>query len=213
MAETGKMARVSLKDFLRSLQEGRLVVLSLFVVSIAVALFILATQQPSYRASTLVNVEVQLPQKATAEAFEAAIAYANNRTITLEVLVVSDPILDSVIDRLDLGVTARDLSDQVTALSALDTNIIEIRVTWPDAQQSAEIANAIAEQSVRTFSADNEAVAVQLVQVERAEAASAPVVPNPAMTLGLAVFAATLASMAWIVSRRSGLHRSSVPEV
>lgn len=201
--EPTKLSRVSLRDFFRHLRRSYVAVLVLSISSVAVAAIILATQEPSYRASSLLSVDVGLPQEATPEALQAAITYANSRTATLKALVTSDPILDPVIDRLDLDITARGLAEHVIALSAVDTNLIQIRVTWPNAEDSAAIANAIAAESSAFMSSKNEVVSVTVVQVVKAEPASAPVVPNPPMTFGLAVFAALIASTTWIVVRHS----------
>jgi capsular polysaccharide biosynthesis protein len=172
------------------------------VVAIVIAVAILVTQPTSYRATTLVQVEVPLPHTATAKDLAAASTYANYRTVTFKALATSDSILDPVVQGLHLGISPRDLADHVSAVAAQDTDIIEVRVMWPTAQKSADIANAIAEQMVDAFPSSNDSVKIDLVQVTPASAAGSPVVPNPAETIGLAVFAALVVSSAWLFIRR-----------
>jgi len=203
---------VTPRAFLSTLVKGYAVVLGTIIVAVAIAIVFLTTQQTSYRASAVVHVDVALPDSATPKALAAATTYANYRTVTDKALVPTDQILEPVIQHLDLPVDARALADHVTPISAADTNIIEIRVDWPDAQKSADIANAVAEQLVEQSSTRNAAVRVDLVQVTRARAATSPVVPNPAETIGLAILAALAVSSVWLFVRRIRRAPSSYTE-
>lgn len=194
---------MTLRSFLRTVREGYAVVLVTVAIAVAAAIVVLLTQPASYRASAYVHVKVGLPEGADAESLEAAVEYANARTITYEALVDSDAVLEPVIESLDLDVTPRVLAGQVAGISALDTNIIQIRVTWSDAEESAAIANAIADELADEVEIESDEIEVDLVTVTRAEAATSPVVPNPAMTIGLAVFAALLVSTAGLLVRAS----------
>lgn len=193
---------MTLREFFRTLLEGYAVVLIVLGSAITVAVVFIVATPATYRASTLVNVETALPDTASAEDLAAAVEYAQYRTITFEALVDTDPILAAVIERLDLDDTPSALADDVMAISALDTNVIEVRVSRQDAEEAALIANAIAEQIVEEFSVENGEVDVELAQVRRAEAADTPVVPNPAATIGLAAFAGLLVSAAWLFVMR-----------
>ena len=200
------------RAFLSTLVKGYAVVLGTLVVAVAIAIGVLLTQQASYRASAVVEVKVALPGTATPKALAAATTYANYRTVTDKALVTTDRVLDPVISSLDLHIGARALADHVTPISAADTNLIEIRVDWPDAKGSAEIANAIADELIDQSSIDGTAVKVDLVRVTAARAATSPVVPNPAETIGLAVLAALLVSSVWLFVRRIRRAPSSYTE-
>ena len=188
--------------FLRTVVKGYAVVLITVVIAIVIAIVYLGTQQTYYRASSFVHVEVPLPEDASAKALNAAVSYSNHRTITYKALVTTDPVLDPVIDQLNLGLSADRLAQHVTPLAAADTDIIEVRVDWPDAQQGADISNAIAAQLVREFTTNSHPVGVELVQVTRAQPGTSPV-PNPVEAIGLAIFAALLVSAAWLFVRRT----------
>lgn len=190
------------RTFLRALREGYVVILVSLLVAAAIAVVCLVTLPTTYRATALVHVEVALPDDASKSTLTAAVEYANFQTITYEALVTTDPVLTAVIDQTGLDVSVSDLANRVNAVSALDTSIIEIRVSWPDAQDAAVLANAIAQQMSSHVSTSNDALAVELVQVRHAEPDSTPVTPNPAATLGLAAFAAMLVSSAWLFARR-----------
>ncbi|GAA3735526.1 hypothetical protein GCM10022239_09460 [Leifsonia bigeumensis] len=147
------------------------------------------------------EVKAGMPADASKEALQEAVTYANFRTITYKALVTTGLVLDKVIDELDLSQSADELAEHVTALSALDTTVIEIIVSWPNARGAADVANSIARHTVDELSEFGGAVSIDLVQVSDASAAKAPAVPNPALSLGLAVFAALWLALGWLVAR------------
>lgn len=192
---------MTLGDLLRIALRGYRIILASVVAGALVGILVLAIQQPSYRATAVVQVEAGMPQEASKEALKAAVDYANFRTITYKRLVTTGKVLDKVIDELALTQSADELAEHVTALSALDTSLIEIIVSWPDAQGAAEVANSIARHTVDELSESNGVVSINLVQVSEASAARAPAVPNPALSIGLPVFAALWLSLGWLVAR------------
>lgn len=65
-------------------------------------------------------------------------------TADYQELMRSRPLLDDVIDRLDLeGMTTRDLEEMIRITNASDTRILKITVSSPDPQQAAAIANEL----------------------------------------------------------------------
>jgi capsular polysaccharide biosynthesis protein len=62
-------------------------------------------------------------------------------------LLKSRPLLEEVITDLNLPYTVNRLSGMVTITNPTDTRILNVTVTTPSAQQSADIANAIAKKS------------------------------------------------------------------
>lgn len=99
-------------------------------------------QTPTYEATTQIMVTSQLSGE--------SVLTENDDTATYETLVTSGPVMDRVILELGLLYTREDLRDMVTASTISGTRIIEIRVTSDDAQESADIANALARNMVTT---------------------------------------------------------------
>ena len=65
-------------------------------------------------------------------------------TADYQELMRSRPLLEDVIDRLDLeGMTTRDLEEMIRITNASDTRILKITVSSPDPQQAASIANEL----------------------------------------------------------------------
>jgi len=203
---------VTPRAFLTTLLKGYAVVIGTIVIAVAIAIVFLVTQQTSFRSSAVVQVKVAVPADASAKTLAAAGGYANYRTVTEKALVTTDRILDPVIAALNLPGGPRQLAEHVIPISAADTNLIEIRVDWPNAARSADISNAIARQLVDDSATQGSSVKVEITQVTAARAATSPVVPNPAETVGLAVLAALLLSSVWLFVRRLRRAPSSYTE-
>lgn len=99
-------------------------------------------QSPTYDATTQIMVTSQLSGE--------SVLTENDDTATYQTLVTSGPVMDRVILELGLPYTREDLQGMVTASTISGTRIIEIRVTSGDAQESADIANALARNMVTT---------------------------------------------------------------
>lgn len=62
-------------------------------------------------------------------------------------LMYSRPLLEDVIENLDLEMTTRALSGMVEITNTSDTRILKITVTSPDPEQAADIANELVKQA------------------------------------------------------------------
>lgn len=63
-------------------------------------------------------------------------------------LMLNRPLLEDVIEDLELDITYKDLARMVSISNPNDTRILCITVTSPDPQQAADIANEMANQAV-----------------------------------------------------------------
>ncbi len=68
-------------------------------------------------------------------------------TADYQELMLSRPLLEDVIDNLELDVTTRALSNMISITNTSDTRILKITVTSPDPQESADIANELVRQA------------------------------------------------------------------
>lgn len=99
-------------------------------------------QSPAYKATTQIMVTSQLSGQ--------SILTENDDTATYRTLVTSGPVIDRVILELGLPYTREEMQEMVTASTISGTRIIEIRVTTGNAQESADIANALSRNMVTT---------------------------------------------------------------
>ncbi len=65
--------------------------------------------------------------------------------------------MNPVIAELDLGITANELAESVTASSPLNTTLITITVDDPDPVLAADIANALAASLTSAVESDRDA--------------------------------------------------------
>ncbi len=95
---------------------------------------------PQYTSTSILYVL----SKSTSITSLSDIQIGTNLTSDYEQVVAGRPILDQVIDNLDLDLTYNELSDKVSLNNPSDSRLLEITVTDPDPQLAKEIADEIA---------------------------------------------------------------------
>lgn len=99
-------------------------------------------QLASYSATTTLIVN---PQQVTSQADNTALQASRSQAETYVKLVESGPVLGRVIDELELELTRAELADKTSAVTVMNTQLIEITVKDPSPEEAARIANAIAQ--------------------------------------------------------------------
>lgn len=69
-------------------------------------------------------------------------------TADYEELMLSYPVLNQVIEKLNLNMTSAGLADMITLSNPSDTRVLRITVTSTDPEQARDIANTLADVSV-----------------------------------------------------------------
>lgn len=115
-------------------------------------------------------------------------------------------VLNPVIAQLQLGMTARELADSVSADIRLNTVIIDISVSDSSPERAADIADAIAASLARTAenlspSNADDLPAITMTTVASAEVASAPYSPNTRLIAGTGLAAGILLAGIYAISR------------
>lgn len=64
---------------------------------------------------------------------------------TYAAIILSDPVLDQVIEKNDLGITGQELLDCIEIGSVNNTEVFKITVTYSSPEKAASIANSIAD--------------------------------------------------------------------
>ena len=101
-------------------------------------------------------------------------------------------VLDPVIEKLKLSMTADQLAGRVNATVPLDTVVIEVTVTDASPEQAARIADTLGEQFPATIVeleqvAPGQASPVKVTLVRKAQVDSTPISPKPSRNIGLGV--------------------------
>jgi capsular polysaccharide biosynthesis protein len=194
---------VTLSEIIRTIARGGRTLLAALVLALVLAGVYAAFSPASYQATSVLYVEPKLPDDATKPALQQATAYANYQTITFKRLATTDAILDPVVADLDLDVTSRELATSVTALSALDTAIIEVIVDWDEPESAALIANAIADQMSDSLSEEryDTDVIIDVRVVQEAVAPSGQLSPSLPLVIGFGTLAALLLGLGVVFLR------------
>lgn len=136
---------------------------------------------PIYQTSTqiLINSEQSEAMPITNTDIQTNLQLIN----TYSVIIKTPLILDQVIDRLGLDVTAKELTDQITVNSASESQVIDISVRDENASEAVKIANMIA----TVFQAEIEELMnvdnVNILSTATLSANPEPVEPNLMMNI------------------------------
>lgn len=98
---------------------------------------------PQYTSTAMVYI---LSKETTLTSL-ADLQIGSQLTKDYSVIVNSRPVLEEVIENLDLGITYKDLKKKITISNPSDTRILNISVTDADPQMAKTIADAVAETS------------------------------------------------------------------
>lgn len=76
------------------------------------------------------------------------LSISSELTIDYQELLLSRPLLESVIEELELDMSSRQLASMVSIGNPTDTRILSVTVTNPDPRLAADLANEIGQQAV-----------------------------------------------------------------
>jgi capsular exopolysaccharide synthesis family protein len=180
---------VELRDYIRILRKSWVLILVLALVGVGAAATFSILQTPKFSATAKVFVSTQ--SSGTTTELQQGASFTVQRVKTYSDLVTTSVVLLPVIAKLDLGVPAGELAEQVTASAPLDTSIIDITVIDTDPVKAADIANATATsltavvQDFETSQASDSVSPVKLTRAQEASVPSVPVSPNVPLNIAL----------------------------
>lgn len=186
---------ISLKEIYQVLKKRILLIITLTVLAVAasatISYFVLT---PTYQASSQFIVN-QNPQEQNANYNVNDIRTNLELINTYNVIIKSPRILDKVVERLELDMSAGALSNKIQVASARNSQVVNVTVTDPDQFQAAAIANT-------TFTVFKEELP-QLMNVNNvsmlSEAVASPtqgqVSPNPVLNMAIAFVVGMMASV------------------
>lgn len=96
---------------------------------------------PQYQASSMIYIF----SKTTSLTSLSDLQIGSQLTEDFKILATSRPVVENVIQELDLDATYEQLVDIITITNPDDSRILQITVTHPDPQLAADISNAMAD--------------------------------------------------------------------
>ena len=114
---------------------------------------------------------------------------------TYNVIIKSPAILDLVNNELDLNMTTTQLNEKISVQSEQNSQVVNISVQDPDANQAAAIANKIAEVFTREIAdimkIDNVSILAKATVVDK----QSPIKPKPLLNIAIALVVGLMAGV------------------
>ncbi|MDA2378806.1 Wzz/FepE/Etk N-terminal domain-containing protein [Bacillus cereus] len=185
---------ISLKELFHILKKRLAMILAItFIVAIVMAIISFFFMTPLYQSSTQILVN-QKKQEGTA--IQIGEIQSNIQlTNTYKVIIKSPVILDQVNEKLNLKMTAHDLTGKINVANEKDSQVISITVEDKNPKLARDIANATADvfkgEVAKIMNVDNVTV---LSKAEVAENQS-PIKPRPMLNVAIACIVGLIASV------------------
>lgn len=145
---------IDIREYLDIIKRRLWLILLVTVLAAGAAFFVSMQQAPLYRASGKLFI-LQAPVTGSgATADYAAIAASERLAQTYAELIETYPIMERVVQNLNLPLTPAQLAGRVQASPVRDTALIVVSVTDYDPQRAADIANEV----MRVFILQNQAL-------------------------------------------------------
>lgn len=136
------------RGYLRVFRSYWRMIVAFAVLGVLGAGVAVATATPVYRSST--QLFLSTTTGATPSDLLSGNTFAQDRVQSYVAIATTPLVLQPVVARLRLGVTAAELADRVQASSPLGTVLIDLSVSDTSAARSVQIMNAVARQFART---------------------------------------------------------------
>lgn len=150
----------------------------ILLITLAATIFLFAflkiTYVPSYTANASMYVYITVENGSVSSDLASSLKYV----YTISIIINSDTVLDRVIDRLDLDITADQLRKGLQVDSVNETEVLSVSFSCADALLAQTIVNAITEEAPAEIERIIEAASAKIV-----DKAKLPQHPNSANTL------------------------------
>lgn len=181
---------ISLQEIMQIIWNNFLLIfLITFWVIIIGVIYTFVIVEPKYTAETSLMVQVDVTETVSSEA--AAISVAQNLMSTYEEFVVSDLVLESIvedIDTLDADTSLRGLRESITVSSTDRVVIIYIEVENTDPVLARQIADELVENSIEIANDDEKGYVLLQDKLKLLDAAKVPQNPSsPNKMLNVAI--------------------------
>ncbi len=183
-----RVSVLEFSDYLRVMRRHWILILMLSMLGLAVAATASMVSRPVYTAKTQLFVAIQ--SGGSVSELQQGNTFSQARVQSYVETVGSPAVLQPVIDRLGLSVSAADLSKSVSAKSDLNTVIISITATDSSPVQAAAVAQAVGSSLIAAIEeiespAEGGKSPVRLSVITPASAPVSPSAPNTRLNLAL----------------------------
>lgn len=195
---------MKLQDFFSLLRSGWLAICLVTLVSVAVAIGITLLTTPLYEASTRLFVS-SAASASVAETYQGN-RLSQERVISYAELLEGRTLAQRTIDKLQLGTSSQQLSENIAATAKPDTVLIDVTVLDKSPVQARDIANTLSEEFVAMVREletpeDGTRPDARVVIEQRATIPEAPVIPKPARNIAIGLALGLLLGMGLAVLR------------
>lgn len=113
----------------------------------------------------------------------------------LMILVKSRPVIEGVIDQLNLDITPEELTKRISVYTPADTRIVEITAEQPNPEAAQQLVDAVTE-----ISSERMVSVMQLEKVNILEKGNVPIKPSRPNVVICAIVAGILGGMVTVIS-------------
>ncbi|MCY0905475.1 polysaccharide biosynthesis tyrosine autokinase [Arthrobacter sp. H14-L1] len=191
---------MELSDYIRLIRKRWISILAVALLGLAVAGAYTAFQTPKYDAKTQLFVSVKSTDSPT-DLIQGS-SFSEKRVTSYVNLATSPRVLQPVIDKLHLDLTAEGLKSQVTASAPPQTVLIDIKVTNTTPKLAAAIANSTADSLTQAVQQVEEGSVVKLSTIEPATEPISPSSPKVPLNLALGLVVGLLLGLSVAVLRQ-----------
>lgn len=195
---------MELHQYLRIVRRFWRSAIATLLLCVAIAAVVTLVQKPTYTSSSSLFLAVESGD--TAGDLAQGATYAERQVESFVNVARTSVVLQPVIDELELDLSLVDLAKKLAVSSPAGTSIIDVSVTYDEAELSATIANGVAEsliQAVDSLSPEG-ASGTGLVKasvIDPAVPALKPTAPRPPLNLALGVVLGLLLGIGQAVMR------------
>lgn len=181
---------MELYDYAKALARRWAVVAVVALLSVAAAAVMALVSTPQFEATTQLFVSVQAGSQDASQLSQGSL-FSSQRVKSYAEIASSPRVTEPVIEDLSLDMTADELSQRIEAEAPLDTVLINLTYTDPNAQRAALVANALGARFVTVVEKlerpdPGNASPVEVSLIREAIVPAAPVWPRPALIVGTA---------------------------
>lgn len=195
---------MDLRDYLRLMRRGWLVVVGATLAGLLVGLAITLATTKVYQAD--VQVFVATSTSANASDLNQGNTFATDRVQSYTSIANSPKVTSAVIKRLQLRLTPGELAAKISADAPLNKVLINLHVTDHNPSTSVALANAVATEFDKAVEATEQTGAngqpvVKLTVIHPATVPTNPIKPSKILNIGLGFIVGLLVGVGFLVLR------------
>lgn len=197
---------MSIQDYIRLLRRGWVLPVGALLICVIASSAYSLIQKPSYSAQAMLFIAPQSVSSATD--LNQGSTFLQQVVKSYATVAQSPFVLDPVIERLGLKVTAQELASRIVVSAPADQVILQVQADDSNPVVAAKVANAVSSQLANaavalTPDTGTTATSIKVTTIQRAVVPSRPTSPNLQLNIGIAVVLGILIGTLLLVLRES----------